>query len=142
VELLGRYSKIPAPLPEWPSTGRCTRTAVQPRVHDVRRRLTNEVIARLVHDYESGHSTTALMRTYQLGEGTVLGILAEHGVKMRGQGIPEGQVEAIRLYIGGLSLKRVANRLDSSAETGGRLCLRLECHCEDSGSAAHVSHVT
>jgi hypothetical protein len=50
VELLARYSKIPAPLPEWPSTGRRTRTAVQPRVHDVRRRLTNEVIARLVHD--------------------------------------------------------------------------------------------
>jgi hypothetical protein len=54
-------------------------------VHEVRKWLTDEVIARLVADYESGCSTTGLMRDYQLGKGTVLGLLAEHGVKMRGK---------------------------------------------------------
>jgi hypothetical protein len=63
--------------------------------------------------------------------------------KMRGQRIPEGQVEAIRLYIGGLSLKRVDNRLDSKRrKLCGRLCLRLECRGEDSGTPPTVSHVT
>jgi len=58
------------------------------------------------------------VKTYALGKGTVLSILANQGVQMRGQGIPEGQLdEAIRLYIGGLSLKRVADRLGCSAET-------------------------
>jgi hypothetical protein len=80
VELLGRYSKTPAPLPVKLAQRRADRTPARPRVHDVRKRLSDEVIARLVADYESGQSTTALVRRYQLGKGTVLGILAEYGV--------------------------------------------------------------
>jgi hypothetical protein len=58
------------------------------------------------------------MRAYGLGKGTVLGILEEHGVKLRGQGITDDRLgEAIELYRSGLSLNRVAARLDCSAET-------------------------
>jgi DNA-directed RNA polymerase specialized sigma24 family protein len=58
------------------------------------------------------------MRRYHLGKGTVLNILAEQSVKMRGQGIPDDRRnEAIKLYKAGLSLRQVADRLDCSAET-------------------------
>jgi hypothetical protein len=58
------------------------------------------------------------MQTYQLGKGTVLGILAGNGVKMRGQGIPEDRLnEAIQLYRSGWPLKRVAAHFGCSAET-------------------------
>ena len=90
----------------------------QPRVHDVRRRLGADVIAHLIHDHESGQSTAALMQNYQLGKGTVLSLLAEHGVKMRGQGIPEDQLgEAINLYKSGWSVMRVGKHFGCSAET-------------------------
>jgi hypothetical protein len=58
------------------------------------------------------------MRTYQLGKGTVLGILAEHGVTMRGQGITDDHVqEAIRPYVSGHSLMQISGQFDCSAET-------------------------
>ena len=87
------------------------------RVHDVQRRLGSEAIRQLVAEYEAGRPTTWLMRTYGLGKGTVLSILEQHGVKMRGQGVPPDRLqEAIQLYRSGLSLKQVAARLDCSAE--------------------------
>jgi hypothetical protein len=89
-----------------------------PRVHAARRRLNADELAQVVSDYEAGRSTTWLMQNYQLGKGTVLGILAERGVKMRGQGIPDALLQdAITLYASGLSLQRVATRLHCSAET-------------------------
>jgi hypothetical protein len=58
------------------------------------------------------------METYRLGKGTVLGILEDQEVQMRGQGIPSDRLqEAIELYKSGLSLMRVAARFDCSAET-------------------------
>jgi hypothetical protein len=50
------------------------------RIHAARKRLGSGVIEQLVSDYEAGSST------YGLGKGTVLGILDEQGVNMRGQG--------------------------------------------------------
>jgi hypothetical protein len=58
------------------------------------------------------------MQAYDLGKGTVLGILEERSVKMRGQGIHGDRLrEAIDLYRSGHSLKSVADRMDCSAET-------------------------
>ena len=117
-ELLGRYSKIAPPLHLEPDTRRRQPAITRPRLHNVRKRLNSEDFAGIAADYQAGQSTIALVKTYALGKGTVLSILANQGVQMRGQGIPEGQLdEAIRLYIGGLSLKRVADRLGCSAET-------------------------
>jgi hypothetical protein len=100
VELPGRYSKLQAPdltlrLPG--TTGKPRRS--RPLIHAARRRLSTNERRQLAADYEAGRSTTWLMRTYRLGKGTVLSILGEHGVKMRGQGIPDDQIdEAIALY--------------------------------------------
>jgi hypothetical protein len=70
-----------------------------PLVHAARRRLNDTKRSQLAADYKAGRSTTWLMRKYQLGKGTVLGILAEHSVTMRGQGIPHDRLdEAIGLY--------------------------------------------
>jgi hypothetical protein len=58
-----------------------------------------------------------LMRDYDLGKGTVLSILEEHGVKMRGQGIPEDRLgEVIELYGQRLSLMRISEQFACSAE--------------------------
>jgi hypothetical protein len=90
----------------------------RPRVHAARRRFSSNELAQLVADYQAGRSTTWLMRSYKVGKGTVLGILEEQGVKMRGQGIPDDRLqEAIALYTSGLSLKQVAAQLVCSAET-------------------------
>lgn len=57
------------------------------------------------------------MATYDLGKGTVLSILEQHGVKMRGQGVPKAQVEdVIRLYRSGQSLMQLSKQLECSAE--------------------------
>jgi hypothetical protein len=57
------------------------------------------------------------MRDYHLGKGTVLGILEEHVVKMRGQGFPDDRLgEAIELYKSGQSLMRISKQFGCSAE--------------------------
>lgn len=118
MKVLTRYSKIAAPPTVLVERPRRKPDTAARRIGAVRRRLRPELIARLVSDYRAGHSTTQLMQTYGLGKGTVLSILAECDVKMRGQGIPDNRLqEAIQLYRGGLSLKAVAHRLDCSAET-------------------------
>jgi hypothetical protein len=118
VELLGRYSKIQAPrtTPLCRASGKPQSST--PRVHSAQKRLGPNAVQQLVRDYEAGRSTTWLMQTYGLGKGTVLGILREHGVKMRGQGIPEERLsEAIELYKSGHSLMRISKRFRCSAET-------------------------
>jgi hypothetical protein len=118
VELLGRYSKIQKPMTKRLPDASDKPHRSRPLVHAARRRLSADERRQLTADYVAGHSTTWLMRTYQLGKGTVLNILAEHGVTMRGQGIADDRLnEAIALYKSGLSLKAVAARLDCSSET-------------------------
>lgn len=118
VELLGRYSKIQKPLTKSlpDASGRPRRS--RSLVHAVRRRLSADERSRLAADYEAGRSTTWLMQAYHLGKGTVLNMLAEQGVKMRGQGIPDDRIEkVIDLYKSGWSLLRVAEHVGCSGET-------------------------
>jgi hypothetical protein len=60
------------------------------------------------------------MQIYQLGKGTVLGILAECGVKMRGQGIPEDRLNQ------GIDLHRVAGRWCAWATTSAAAVSGIE----------------
>jgi DNA-directed RNA polymerase specialized sigma24 family protein len=125
VELLGRYSKTPALLPAPLARRRRSSPARSSRIHAARKRLGPDSIQQLVADYEAGDSTTILMRTYGLGKGTVLAILEEQGVKMRGQGIPDDRLSEVSdLYSGGLSLMRISKKLDCSAETVRQALLR------------------
>jgi hypothetical protein len=127
VELLGRYSKTPVPLAVPGPRRRGSSLVVARRIHAARKRLGPDVIQQLVTDYEAGHSTTALMQTYGLGKGTVLGILEERGVKMRGQGIPDDRLgEVIGLYRGGLTLMQISKRFHCSGETVRQALLAAE----------------
>lgn len=118
VELLGRYSKLPA-LPKLEHITTQSRSARAPsRVHRVERRLSPEIIAQLVGDYEAGEPTTALMIKYGLGKGSVLGLLRAAGVEMRAQGQKNIDLpEAFARYQSGWSLAKLAIAYDCSAET-------------------------
>ena len=118
MELLGRYSKLPA-LPKINRVPTRPRSEVRPpRVHKAHRRLSSETIANLVSDYESGQPTTALMVEYDLGKGTVLRLLRAAGAKIRAQGQKNIDLaEAADRYQAGWSLARLAERYDCNAET-------------------------
>ena len=117
-ELFGRYSKLQKPmtkrLPD--ASGRPHRS--RPLVHAARRQLNADERGQLAADYEAGYSTTWLMRNYRLGKGTVLKILEEQCVTMRGQGIPTERLqEVIDFYLVGWSLMRIAKHFECSGET-------------------------
>jgi hypothetical protein len=78
----------------------------------VRERLGPEGIAQLVADYQAGEPSTSLTKKYEVGKGTVLRLLREHGAKMRRQPISaEEAAIAIELYQQGWSLARVGKHL-------------------------------
>ncbi len=74
-------------------------------------RLGPEGVAQLLADYQAGHSTKYLQRTYGLSQGAVLRLLNANGVARRQRGLSSGQgQEAIRLYAAGWSLTRIGDR--------------------------------
>jgi hypothetical protein len=108
VELLQRYSKLGnmSSLCQY-NTVRSV-PAASPRVHSARRRLGADLTAQLITDYQSGTPSTALMRKYQLGKGTVLQILNEAGVlRKRCHPTSEQVDEMVVLYQQGWSLVRI-----------------------------------
>jgi hypothetical protein len=118
VEVLARYSKT-LPAMTVPVRGHSRRPASNPpRLHAARRRLSPDSRAQLAADYRAGRSTTWLMQNYRLGKGTVLNILEQECVQMRGQGIPDDRLdEVIRLYRSRQSLVRLSTQFECSAET-------------------------
>lgn len=117
MEILGRYSKhpkpvIPTPVPVSPIAHQ--QSAHRPP-HRLDRKVSPEIAAQLVADYESGVSSTHLTMIYSLGKGTVLKLLNEAGVQMRHQGLSEKNLEeAATLYREGWSLPQVAERFGCS----------------------------
>lgn len=80
-------------------------------------RLDAEVLAQMAADYEAGVPSTQLMTTYGLGKGSVLKLLREAGVRMRGQGLSPTDLEtAVQLYESGLSLKAVGEHFGISSD--------------------------
>ena len=118
-----RYSKLPV----IPQIRRSTSVRAVPiertdrsrhRVHNVRKRLGHDVVAQLVADYQEGVSTPALMEQYQLGKGTVLHLLQDHGIPMRHQHMTKAEAtEAICLYQQGWSLARVGEHFNRNPST-------------------------
>jgi hypothetical protein len=105
-----------AAAPDYALTGRFWQApTLTPTVHIARRRLNASERNQPTADYESGRSTTWLMRTYHLGKGTVLNILAEPDVKTQGQGVPADRIEEqSSLTKEWVSLKAVATRMECS----------------------------
>jgi hypothetical protein len=88
-----------------PSEDRTNRPGQMPSVLE---RLEPEGIAQLIADYQAAETSTALTEKYEVGKGTVLRLLREHGATMRRQPISaEDAVTAIELYQQGWSLGRI-----------------------------------
>jgi transposase-like protein len=86
-----------------------------PQTQRVDRRLSAETIAQLVQAYRDGASTTELRRRHELSQGSVIKILHEHGVVMRGQGLADGDVStAAELYRAGATLAQLGERFGVS----------------------------
>lgn len=73
------------------------------------RRFGQEEIDQIVAAYNSGMSSTELMTQHELGKGSILKLLHEHGAAVRRQGLTAEQVDRIAvLYAEGRSSKRLA----------------------------------
>jgi hypothetical protein len=84
-------------------------------VQRVDRRMSAETIAELVQAYRDGVPTTRLRERYALSQGSVIKLLHEHGVEMRGQGLADSDVSAAaELYRGGMTLAQLGNRFGVS----------------------------
>jgi hypothetical protein len=86
-----------------------------PQAQQVDRRLSAETIAEVVQAYRNGVSTTQLRQRYELSQGSVIKILHEHGVEMRGQGLADGDAPtAAELYRSGATLAQLGERFGVS----------------------------
>lgn len=89
-----------------------------PRTHKLARRLSDEDIVALVAAYRAGDSTPTLQQRFQLSQGSVLKILSDHNVTMRGQGLSHAQIEhASELYREGWTLARLGTRFQTAPNT-------------------------
>jgi transposase len=89
--------------------------AVLPQTQRVDRRLSAETIAVLVQAYQDGASTPELRHRYDLSQGSVIKILHEHAVEMRGQGLADGEIlAAAKLYRSGKTLAQLGERFGVS----------------------------
>jgi hypothetical protein len=87
----------------------------------VDRRLSAEAIAELVQAYRDGASTTHLRQRYDLSQGSVIKILREHGVEMRGQGLAYGDISAAaKLYSSGATLAQLGEQFGVSPNAARR----------------------
>jgi hypothetical protein len=87
-------------------------------IRDVARRLGQEQVGQLIHDYESGAESTELMTKYGLSKASVLKLLKTNGVEMRRQAMTPGQLEsAISLYENGMALVTISKQVRAPRET-------------------------
>ena len=90
-------------------------TVPLPQTQRVDRRLCAETIAELVQAYRDGVGTPELRQRYDLSQGSVIKILHQHGVEMRGQGLADGDIPtATELYRSGATLSRLGERFGVS----------------------------
>lgn len=86
-----------------------------PQMQRVDRRLSAQTIAELVQAYPDGASTAELRHRYDLSQGSVIKILHEHGVEMRGQGIADSDVPAAAEMCGsGATLAQLGEQIGVS----------------------------
>ena len=89
--------------------------------------LDEETVARLVAEYEVGAYCTELALTFGISKTSVLKLLHRAGVTMRQQGLSaEELAQAVELYGSGLSLAKVAQKLDAKTSTVFRALQRAD----------------
>lgn len=117
-ELEKLYSDIqsnPAPIREEPT----------PQARNAQRRLGPERVKEVVEKYAAGRSSQSLGKEYGVGPNAVLGMVRRSGGVLRNQPLDDATAQkAVRLYESGLSLQRVADRLQKPKMTIRRELLR------------------
>jgi hypothetical protein len=129
IELHGTASRVPATVPMPPRRAR---------------RLTEEIVAKIAAEYESGktvYTVYEISKSLNVPRTMVSKHLARAGVATRRRPLTETQIdEAVRLYESGLSLARVGERVGAAPRT---IQLRLreremslrDCHGRPSGDS-------
>ncbi|MGY2746238.1 DNA-binding CsgD family transcriptional regulator [Arthrobacter sp. UYCu723] len=103
IELHGTASRVPEPAPMPPRRAR---------------RLTEEQVAKIATEYESGKTVYEISKSLKVPRTMVSTHLARAGVITRHRPLTESQIdEAVRLYETGLSLARVGDRIGAAART-------------------------
>ena len=88
-------------------------------------RLTPEQVGQLLDDYQAGSDMNSLARTSGVHRHSVRTHLLGAGVELRQVGLSGLQVdEALRLYVGGLSLAKIGEQLGCDHSTVGRALKR------------------
>ena len=119
VELVGRYSKLPAPLSLEISRSRsCPPAHSAPRVHAIQRRLSQEIREQLLADYQSGVSAKQLASRYRLSRSSIRTVLRESGLPQRYQAVTESETDqAVEFYSAGSTIAEVAAVLGRPCST-------------------------
>ena len=94
------------------------------RFHKLERRLEPATITEIVEAYKVGESTPSLRQRFGLSSTAILRLLADHDVKMRGQGLRDADRPAvIKLYEQGLTLAQLAVKYETAPGTIRRALL-------------------
>lgn len=84
----------------------------------LRRKLSPEVIRKIVRRYKSGEYTTDLSREYGISKSGLLKLLRSEGVSLRMQPItPKDEHRAVKIYEGGMTINQMAERVGYSYGT-------------------------
>lgn len=109
---------------EFPGERPVARAARRQRL--LRFRMSAADLAQVAQDYRDGIGSTTLMKRYGLSKGSVLKILADHGVETRVQaGMDQAEVaQAVTRYVAGESLQSIGRSLGWDALTIRRAIAR------------------
>ena len=135
VEVVSRYSKLPAPLLLGSSKSlSCPAVHSAPRVHALHRRLSQEIRDQLLADYQAGISAKQLAGRYQLSRSSIRVLLRESGLPQRYQAMTETETnQAVELYGAGSTIAEVAAVL-------GRPCSTIQTALARRGVARRSRH--
>lgn len=135
VELVGRYSKLPAPRSLQPRRPHPLRPADSaPRIHAIQRRLSRETREQLLADYQAGVSARQLAGRYELSRASIRILLRESGLPQRYQAMTEAETDqAVELYGAGSTIAEAAVVL-------GRPCSTIQAALERRGVARRSRH--
>lgn len=135
MEVVGRYSKLPAPRSlQPPRSGSLGPSGAEPRIHAIRRRLSGEVREQLLADYQTGVSAKQLAGRYQLSRSSIRALLRESGLPQRYQIMARAEIDqAVELYAAGLTIAEVAAAI-------GRPCSTVQTALARRGVARRSRH--
>lgn len=81
-------------------------------------RLPSDRVAQLITDYQAGTDMNALAKLYGIHRHSVRALLARAGVEVRSKGLRDLEIdEAVRLYIAGYPLAKLAIQFGCDRET-------------------------